>query len=51
MSARFKRPIVIDGDVISVKQHETFKDRIDVEVEVTVGAPFNNLVITLRFVL
>lgn len=41
--------IIISGEIISVKQHETFKDRVEVEVELVVPAPLNNLVITLTF--
>ena len=42
-------PIVIDGSVVSVKQHEIYRDRVEVLVELTIPAPMNNIQITLSF--
>jgi len=39
------------GRVLSVAQHETYKDRVEVLVELVIPAPINDLVITLSFVL
>ncbi len=42
---------LIDGAVVLIAQNETFKDRVDIELDLTLPAPLNNLRVTLVFTL